>query len=1056
MKKFFKALALVLALVLVIGTIPVSADTADFSLKRTKKIIYLGGASGEKEVDGAIVKCKTKDNYKISRLVKGFDSDTMDITLESSDPSIVSVSSKKDRVYAEKIGKAKVTININDKGGAPLGKLTVTVQVKKNASALTYYVVDENGNVPELGADDQGNVFVKAGANVKYIVTLPRKYEGQFVDTDYRELTCEDPSVSIEPANDYGTKYAVTFTKGGDFVLKAATYQSKKFPVRQNVANVPVHVGFEAKDIRQKSLDTVVVTFDSVISGLVPENFKAFYYVYDTKNNKYERVEYSPVSKVEYKDTLPELEDNQIALTFYSPFDFGETYYVEYDGQVNTTLKDPNGDINDKLIGKFTAVTVTQDSVVRVEIVPGQEFSKGDEGTLAYKFYDKDDIDITLAEILYSYTPSFEFVTMPDKDDYNSYVEFAEPGKAKILLNELGTYKIKCTYQWYDANSVEKSISGGENTVVNCALISWKLEGVTGVVKSGTGTNYLVVNGNGNSIQSWVGSDLWAYGDGDYYVQIAAKFTKNGKTAYEGFGPVLVDEVDTLEGPKLYTDYIIQSANDNIVMVADEHDQNKDGWVRVVANSVGSTNLIVKGIYQDENYNDVEKAIGVIPVTVKPARVPTRIEADKNTTKINLAYAPDTAEYHVQLLDQYDAPMYFVNGEAVTFTVTQVGWKADTGIQIDGFDEGVLTNVIPSTWADGWHWVDTLVIDETNVDYAESLKEIKDKDGNVDPLYRKSDTIRLRFSWNGKITKEVSQLLVGYEDEAKSYYPIFAGSGTSATLDTAIHALTGIKTVTTTLMGKTKNGFNYYGPDQSYTFANDKPNTYKNKNLTEFDADNNKVKYIYTVSKDGKLLDQTAADEIINFYQDANTFVAVRKNSTASGAAINAKAASDDAVKLAKGTYEIRAYKLTVNGDGTDPEKGVKSTLLGSPIRLVVSDNQEKAVIAKKLNAEKLDGVGNGDVFDAFNVSFNVIRDGWNNYTIQPWEWTVAGDTITAENGAYTLVFNLRKGNTTKVNQLNEAYIQSATLYIKNATVGNIAVTTNIGTIVKVKKDLYD
>jgi len=115
MKKFFKALALVLALTLVVGTIPASAAEYEFSLKKEKKIIYLGGASGEKEVDGATVKCGTKSRYNISKLVNGFDPETMDIKLESSDKSIVKTSNAKDKVYAKSIGTADVKIYVYDK-----------------------------------------------------------------------------------------------------------------------------------------------------------------------------------------------------------------------------------------------------------------------------------------------------------------------------------------------------------------------------------------------------------------------------------------------------------------------------------------------------------------------------------------------------------------------------------------------------------------------------------------------------------------------------------------------------------------------------------------------------------------------------------------------------------------------------------------------------------------------------------------------------------------------------------------------------------------------------
>ena len=103
MKKFFKALALLLALVLVIGSIPVAAaEQGDFALKGKvnkktdlhQKIIYIGGAKGVKDDEAGTV-CKTGAWANVAKLVKGFDADTMYIELESSDKDIVRTESGK-------------------------------------------------------------------------------------------------------------------------------------------------------------------------------------------------------------------------------------------------------------------------------------------------------------------------------------------------------------------------------------------------------------------------------------------------------------------------------------------------------------------------------------------------------------------------------------------------------------------------------------------------------------------------------------------------------------------------------------------------------------------------------------------------------------------------------------------------------------------------------------------------------------------------------------------------------------------------------------------------
>ena len=51
MKKFFKALALVLALTLVLGTVPASA-AVDADKVRKEKTLYVDGTKGFKTVDG--------------------------------------------------------------------------------------------------------------------------------------------------------------------------------------------------------------------------------------------------------------------------------------------------------------------------------------------------------------------------------------------------------------------------------------------------------------------------------------------------------------------------------------------------------------------------------------------------------------------------------------------------------------------------------------------------------------------------------------------------------------------------------------------------------------------------------------------------------------------------------------------------------------------------------------------------------------------------------------------------------------------------------------------
>ena len=221
MKKFFKALALVLALTLVIGSIPVSAATATIGIKKNRKswVVFLGGAQGKK-ADGT--QAGRKRSYKISKLVDGFDAETMDIKLQSEDKSIVTTSNKKDKVYGQAMGSAIVNIHVYDIESEKLiGSTSIKIKVKKNASEVNYYVADADGNLVDTSK--------KLGVNVPYTLVLTRlDAEGKKTDTDYRRLTCEDSAVTIEadPAYAAHTKYTVTFTKSGEFTLIGGAYQS--------------------------------------------------------------------------------------------------------------------------------------------------------------------------------------------------------------------------------------------------------------------------------------------------------------------------------------------------------------------------------------------------------------------------------------------------------------------------------------------------------------------------------------------------------------------------------------------------------------------------------------------------------------------------------------------------------------------------------------------------------------------------------------------------------------------------------------------------------------
>jgi hypothetical protein len=624
MKKFFKALSLVLALTLIIGTIPVQAATGEFEIikGRTDWKIYLDGAKGQKE-DGTV--CKTKDRYKLSKLVVGFDKETMDIKLESADKSIATVSSKKDKVYAKSIGTTTVTIYVYDiETEKLLGNLDIDIVVKKNATEIKYFVTDAEGNDVDLEN--------KLAVNVPYTVTLTRRGEedldgdgkGDIVDTDYRVLTCEDDAVLIEKANKYGTEYTVTFTKAGKFTLKAGSYQSKLFPALLLSEDIEVVAGYDAVAVAQSGLASADVTFETNVVGLTNDAFKAYYLVGETK------IYPSNVKSVVCTD-------NVATVTFLSNFIQGIEYFVEYDGT---------------LVGSFTTAVITADSVVAIEI-PAQQFEAGvSDQKLQYKLLNADGIDIkellgsTLNGVL-----SFEIVN----GDVDTYIT---SGQEPVIY--IGTadkaYKVKATYTWVNSTGDTKKVEG-EGNVVSVKPAQWEMGTVTGIVASINAGDYIGADGkidsNVKAMTTWTMDDATS----GAALQIAVPFTKNGTTVYEGFGKQA--------GVNKFAGYVVKAADETVVMVDALNNGQKWG---LTANKPGTTTLLV---YGQPIGGGADVVIGAIPVEVKAKREAKTLTVTPNKNTLNTAYAGDEIEFTVTIKDQYDEEMKWTAANNLTYTVAK-------------------------------------------------------------------------------------------------------------------------------------------------------------------------------------------------------------------------------------------------------------------------------------------------------------------------------------------------------------------------------------------------
>ena len=618
MKKFFKALALVLALTLVVGTIPASAAEYEFSLAKEKKIIYLGGASGEKEVDGATVKCGTKSRYKISKLVNGFDPATMDIKLESSDPSIVKTSNAKDKVYAKSIGTADVKIFVYDKEtDKQLKDLTVKVQVKKNATApLAVVVTQEDGTPVDITA-------TKVGVGVPYIVTLPRKdADGNFVDTDYRKIVADKESVQIEAINKYSTQYKVTFTEAGTFAITIGSYQSKIWDKLQNTLTVPVTAGYEAKDAVQYSLDTVKVTFDTPVTKLDAANFKTVYVIDGVDD-----------VEIPFADIAPDgikIDDNDKTVAYVKylmPFNANTTYKVYYG-----TSTEP--------AGTFKAVEVKADSV-KTFVIPTQYVTTETETAIKYQLLDANGVDITSGINAAGGNVTFELTS----DDGNDYII----GES-VYVKTAHAVTVTGTYHYFDADSNYKSEPVGKGQVVAQLPEAFKVGKVEGIITDGS--KLLVEGGKLTDAKEveWNLDGVKNDGSSIAYLQIKVPYTKSSGTVYEGFNYTTADGT--------YESYEIDIADKTVAMF----EGFEGGMAKLSANKVGSTSILVYGVK-----GTTKAVIGVVPVTVKDTRKLTSWTVQSSSDKLNLDFGDVT--YTIIVKDQdtndYKKP-YKVKVEDVT------------------------------------------------------------------------------------------------------------------------------------------------------------------------------------------------------------------------------------------------------------------------------------------------------------------------------------------------------------------------------------------------------
>ncbi len=352
MKKIYRLLAILIAMVLVAGTLPevsVSAATT-VSVKAPKKALFVGGCTGTK---ASGKKAGYKSTLKVKSLLTGFDADTMTVKLSTSDKKIASVSNKTAKVKAVGVGTATITVKIynktNTKKAISTGSFDVTVKRNAKDADLTYKGIT-NGETYTVGQS--------------LTVTLPKG-----TDTDKRRLTAVSKNVTVKSKG--SNKWTVKIDAEGPIELKAEAYMSSSY--KGATASKTIKATAESEDkplvigVEQKSLKSFV------ISGLQEEIEKEDIELYTLTGSDIKSSKNAYLNTVTYDDKT-----KTATVTTFSDLEGGVVYYVEVDGSV----------------ANFTAAKSTLEDVKKIELEVTEV--KVNTGTpLTFKYFDAKGIDIT-------------------------------------------------------------------------------------------------------------------------------------------------------------------------------------------------------------------------------------------------------------------------------------------------------------------------------------------------------------------------------------------------------------------------------------------------------------------------------------------------------------------------------------------------------------------------------------------------------------------------------------------------------------------------------------
>jgi len=761
MKKFFRALALVLALTLVIGTIPASAASSyDIKKKRTLYVTQDSDQDPDKatargtktDAEGNVTKSKAKARMTYAKLVglTKEEAKKHTISIKSENDEIVKANDETQRIRAYAIGKVKLTITID---GKVEGEVTVTSKKSSTDATIIFGHANEEGFVSETNKE--------LSVGTEYTLTLPRAGK----DTDNRKLVIKDADGNDVTANvatevldkdgNHIRKWTLKFANAGKYTIQGIGYQSDKYPdeisfgkildvtvdagtmaVEQSAYNA-INLTFSDKNVTKEAADA---TTKSLTEGTanVTEN-KDVVKVYEvTKSAKGE-----DLTVISTFISGAALTDNVLTIVMFSDLKENGIYRVEYKDF------DPV---------EFTACEWILDTLENTYIYTPNTDEVGGTAKLYWSAYAKGEkgqkVDIT------DKVEANGYIEYRDGNEKNDYTKYTVAGDmVDFYANDVTAPVIaKVTYYRND-KSTEKE--NPFNVIAKdtraYAVVGYKLTDavVSGTIFTDTKVPTICVDDGYKYLSVCIGVDV--NGDGKYG-------TASPRNIMDDFnGDLKLDANDFL-----FTD------NENVTLKTSNNDKlaidENTGLTYTPKASEGKIAVYVyyKGVIVDGDPST--EAIDPIYIQVYDKRVLDHIEVTPGNTKISysttdsknyiagVTYPIDAkqADFTIKAFDQFGAAYSFVDIELEKTTNVLDGTVAGAGL---------------GTWAKGTKVaISTGQIKFSATTESSGIKTVSFKVTAKDQLTNKTDT--KTFSFTVKNTNESTVTSTIVELEAGNGYRV--------------------------------------------------------------------------------------------------------------------------------------------------------------------------------------------------------------------------------------------------------------------------------------------